>query len=635
MDIAIIKNYIKDINPKPSFLFFTILALPFLFYTVINNIPLHFINLIKYYLFKISYEDCKNYYPRLYFLVYSILRSIPFIVAFIVLFIISFLAIKKRKIIPSYLTSIFSLQENKYSFFKTFALAVLTALPIHLLAYYLLEDYPLSQNQLFISRNFIITFFLILGILFIYNTSIVKLKWTSFIYQKSSPYRLAIYRIILFPTLILAYAYFHEYAIYWFQSTEKTALPYMGWFIFSFDLSVQEYQYLCIVGIVCAAFISIGFLTKWMLWIHAIVGFLIIATPNFYGKLTHDQIYIWIPWILAFSRCYDVWSIDAIWKKNKGIPFDISAKSDYTIPIKIIWLHIGIIYFFAGFDKLWSAGFDWALSNSMINQILIEWVQNYDWKPTIRIDHYPNLVKFGGLVVILFELSFPFLLFKFRRRIFAIIAGLSFHNINGYFMRISFPHLQALYIFFINWDWVFYKVLHLKNKINKKSSHTQKEIYFKNILEDKKTAPLKYGKTILYVGLFIFGMNTICGIFTIHSYPFSAYPGYSNIVPDDVELLHFEGYDINGKEIDILKEGKAISFTREHYTIFENNIISDWKNKKPTDKQILDYWKIWYLNIPTLKKITHLKVYYHKTPLLPDKRKEFIINELIYDGIIE
>lgn len=626
----------KNINPKPSFLLFTIFILLLSFHIVIDNIPTHLTNTVEYYLFRLSYEDCRVYYPNFYFIIHPILRLTPYIVGLIILFIISFLGMKKRKIIVPHLSSVYSLQQDKYSFFNTFSTIVITILLIHLLAYYFPSYLPFSYNQLFISRSFIIVFFINLGLLSIQNFNSLQSRWQSFIYQKNSPYRLAIYRIILFPLLILAYAYFYNYATYWFQSTEKTALPYMGWFIHAFDLSIQDYQYLCILGIICAAFITIGLLTRWMLWLHAILGFLIIATPNFYGKLTHDQIFIWIPWILAFSRCYDVWSIDALWKKRKGKPFDISAKSDYAIPIKIIWLHFGIIYFFAGFDKLWSAGFDWALSDSMINQILIEWVQNYDWKPAIRIDHYPNLVKFGGLMVILFELAFPFLLFKFRRRVFAIISGLSFHNINGYFVGISFPHLQALYIFFLNWDWVFYKIFQLKNKSQSKSPHSiQKEIYFKNILDDKKAAYPKYGKIVLYIGLFIFGMNTICGIFTIHSYPFSAYPGYSNIVPNEVELLHFEGYDKNGKEINIIKEAKKMAFSKEHYTVFENNIISDWKNKKPIEKQILDYWKIWHLNIPILKEITHLKVYYHKTPLLPEKRQEFITNELIYDGIIK
>ena len=600
-----------------------------------NFIPFHIADNIEYHLFNISYEDAKTYYPSFYFIAYPVCRIIPFAAIFIILFLV----IKKRNAIKILL----SLEKNKHSFLNTFAAAVLAVLSIHLLAYYFIHTayYEADTKQIphvqrLISRSFVIAFFSILLALSIYNFGTLKTKWTAFLYTKSSPYRLAIYRIILFPLLVLGYAYFYDHATYWFESTEKTALPYMGWFIFSFDLSVQDYQYLCIAGIACALAITVGFLTRWMLWIHAIIGFLIIATPNFYGKLTHDQVFIWVPWILTFSRCYDVWSIDAFWKKYKGIPFDISPKSDYTIPIKIIWLHFGIIYFFAGFDKLWSAGFDWALSDSMINQILIEWVQHYDWKPAIRIDHYPNLIKFGGLVVILFELAFPFLLFKFRHRVFAIIAGLSFHNINGYFIKISFPHLQALYIFFLNWDWVFHKMLVLKNKIKTKSSSTnQKEAYFNNILNDKKTALPQYGKTILYTSFFILGMNTICGIFTIHSYPFSAYPGYSNIVPNEVELLHFEGYNAQGKEIDILKEGEAIAFRREHYVIFENNIISDWQNKNPTEKQILDYWKIWYLNVPALKEITHLKVYYHKTPLQPERRQEFIINELIYDGTVE
>jgi hypothetical protein len=66
--------------------------------------------------------------------------------------------------------------------------------------------------------------------------------------------------------------------------------------------------------------------------------------------------------------------MDAWWARRRGRIFDQSVRSAYSVPIRWIWVHMGIIYFFAGIFKLWNSGFDWALSASMINQIQTEWV---------------------------------------------------------------------------------------------------------------------------------------------------------------------------------------------------------------------------------------------------------------------
>jgi hypothetical protein len=599
------------------------------------NIPSETKHIIRYFIYEISFNECKLYYPKLYIPIYIALKTIPLTIVLIILKKIWDIAHKIKKGNNS--------SDNTISYIIT----ICSILFINLLFFFAIKnriDLPkddLINIQIYSSRIFILLSYIILSIGVLRNWDLVIKKFSSFIYQIKSPYYLAIFRIIFFYFIIDMYTAYLSQSSFWFESTEKEALPFMGWFIHAFDLTFSQYQIICYAGVISAIFIMFGIFTRKMLLIHAVLSFLIIASPNFYGKLSHNQMFIWIPWIMTFSRCSDVLSIDALWKKKQNKAFDISPKSDYGIPIKIIWLHFGIIYFFAGVYKLWDAGIYWALSDSMVNQLFVEWVQHYDWKPAIRIDHYPNLVKLGGLLVILFELAFPFLLFKFRHRIVAILGGLALHKNAGYFMKITFMDLQKMYIFFMNWDWLIHKILILKRKLisNIKQSPKRKSVqepYFENLLASKnKTAPLFYTKTVLYVGMTIFSLNTICGMFAIHSYPFSAYPSYSDLVPSEIELLHFEGYDAQGKEIDILKEAEAIAFRREHYTVFENNIIFDWKNERSTDQQILGYWKIWYLNVPALQEITHLKVYYHKTPVQPERRQELIINKLIYDGSAE
>lgn len=623
------------------------IPLPFYIFNI-NISELLKLDLIYFILFEMDASESQSYYPNYYVYINYALKIIPFICLFF--FISSFIFIVKnyKKIVHSInLISQyekFNLTESKQSFLKTFSTSIFVSLIISLLFYFSIPYLQyLSSNdinfiQLYISKFFIITFSSTLLLLCFFNQKMIFNNIKSFLFQQKSPYELAFFRIIFFTYVGLSnYGFFFKNTS-WTDRTNKASLPYMDWFIHSFDLSVTQYQFICILGSICAFSIALGLWTRWMLILNSLLIFLIIATPNFHGKLNHNQIYIWISWIFVFSRCYDVWSVDALVKKFRNKDIDKSAKSDYGIPIKMIWLHLCIIYFFAGIYKLWDAGFDWALSESMMNQILVEWVQHYDWKPAVRIDHYPNIVQFGGLLTILFELAFPFLIFKFRHRIIAITGGILLHKSAGYFMKIAFLNLQILYLCFVNMDWVFHKFSLAKRKIQEaffkiKIPKGKQENYFESILSNqKKIAIPKYGNAVLWLGISLLSLNSFCGLFAIHSYPFSAYPSYSDLVTSEIEMLHFEGHTDTGEEIDILKEAKIVHFRRENFTIFEENIISDHKNKKSTEKQILNYWKLWYLNVPVLQEITHLKVYYQKTPLKPEERTKLIINELIFDG---
>ena len=587
--------------------------------------------------FETSLSDFKNLYPRFYLPLFLLFRSLPLLVIGVSLLL---LYKNKKRIIESFLQA--KSKDSINALGRYFLTRLIVVLIIFLCFYFLSKIGVgnvdnLHRYQLNLSRGFVLLFALMVITTFYKYSQLIKSTIHNFLFTPTSPYGLALFRIIFFLFLAGFYSAFKQTRAFRME-LESAPLPYMGWFIEEFQLSTAQYELFCVFGIITAFFLTFGLFTRSMLIINAILIFIIVATPNFYGKLSHQQIYIWIAWILVWTPCADVWSIDAWINKRKGKVQNIAPKSDYAFPLKLIWLHIGIIYFFSGVYKLWNAGFDWALSGSMIYQLQEEWVQHYDQVPFIRFDHYPILLHVSGLGIILFELLFVFMLFHFVARRFAILGGLFMHNMAGYLMKIRFLHLQMMYVSFVNWDWLLLRLIEFERKIfkNKLFSNDSEinglEHYLTDLEQNKPApAPLQYGKTIIYIGVTIFSLNFLCGFFAIHSYPFSAYPSYSDIAPPEIDILHFEGVTANATEVDVLTEAQKSGFLREDYTIFEENIIASWKSGKNIESQVLNYWQIWRKNVPKLKEVKYLKIYYHRTPVQPEKRDQYLVNELILE----
>lgn len=467
--------------------------------------------------------------------------------------------------------------------------------------------------QKYLARSFVV-------VLFAYVLNVLRVQWPqvqafwqAWWSAPTSPYPLAFLRILLFGFLTLYYLLQGPNWHVWMLNNEPAGLPLMNWAAPIFHSVLPFYTYLYGAGALVAFCIFLGIGTRYLLKIHALLVLFIIATPNFYGKLSHDQVFIWLPWVFTFSRCYDAWSVDAWWQKRRSQALAAYPSAEYSIPIRLVWMLLAVIYFFPGMQKLWQSGFDWALSDSMVFQMQTEWVQHYDQVPVLRLDHYPSLLKVGGLLLILFELSFPLLLLKPKTRWLAILGGLCFHNLAAQFMYISFYHLQLVYLFLLPWEKL---SLFQRDSTAPRASSEQ---------------PEKPG-LLLKTGLVIVGLNALCGLFFIHSYPFSSYPTYSNIVPGEINLLYLEGYKQDGALIDILAVAKEAGFRREDTVIFEDQIIADWQAGEDIQEKADRYWQLWCSKIPALTEIIHLKVYYHRTPVQPERRQEYIINELIYEN---
>ncbi|MBK8659445.1 MAG: hypothetical protein IPN22_11400 [Bacteroidetes bacterium] len=153
--------------------------------------------------------------------------------------------------------------------------------------------------------------------------------------------------------------------------------------------------------------------------------------------------------------------------------------------------------------------------------------------PAIRIDHYPFLLHLGGVLVMLFELYFPFLVLSGWGRVVAFVCGLSMHKFIGYFMYIEFKDLQYTYAVFMAWDRLFKPSTWFNSPNENESYKTSLSQLFSN----------RSYKLVFLTGTGLLSINFYFGLNRIHSWPFSSYPTYSSIVLAERDYIYFEAYD--------------------------------------------------------------------------------------------
>ncbi|MCB9185942.1 MAG: hypothetical protein H6601_04270 [Flavobacteriales bacterium] len=426
-----------------------------------------------------------------------------------------------------------------------------------------------------------------------------------FFFEPQLPYSLAITRILFF--LYLASYYWGRSEYNGLGVMPREELPMIGWLVRSIPISDGIYHVMCVLGVVFALMVSIGYRTRLFLILNALTVFYVVSVPNFFGKLAHDQLTIWVSWIFAFSPCADVFSVDGFRKNGTGDV--VTSKPSYRFHLRVIWMHLGFIYFFAGFYKFWFSGFDWVFSNSMVNQVQLEWFEHFDKLPNLRVDEFPLFLKLGGLAVVLFELAYPFLLINRITRWVSILGGLVMHRIFDLFLYIGFQPLQLVYMVFIPWE----PVLEKFGWISKDSKEVSTSVKF---------------NSIMIIGpLFILFANFLCGVGNINSYPFSIYPTYSSLVPDDVHYFQYQILDRDKTDINVWEEGKKHGFFWENYTRTEYHIIRNIQNNDQIDTTGIEIlWKRWKYAIPTLQDVDSVAVYIVKRPLLPEKMDQ-VTNE--------
>lgn len=428
----------------------------------------------------------------------------------------------------------------------------------------------------------------------------------TFLLEKVHPINLSIFRIVLFGSLIPLYffqlknAELLDHRAQFFQ-----ALHYTEWYAWIFSMNYQVYKILFVLGVFFAFISMIGLFYKKTAWLNIFFSLILLGAPMFLGKLYYFQIHVWACCILAFAPASDVLSIDSIISKTKSTP-----NYEYGLPLKLIWVLLGIIYFFSAIGKLSDLGLYWALSDNAVRQIQVEWITNYQHIPWIRIDHYPLFIKASSFAALILEISFPFLIFHRQLRKIAILGGLSLHFFATYFMHLSMLNLQVIYFSFIN-------------------------LFRQNTVDSLKFTIDSNFKKVLYIGLVMIVINFVYGALRIDSWPFSAYPSHSAKIDQYYSRIVFEIPEVNLNYLDIDSIGSKNNF---HIDNFEKASLKSIEAFNQQDsllllKSIHLLWSNWQINNPELKEYHQPSVYILETNVHPDSTRKKENLQIIFSGV--
>lgn len=262
----------------------------------------------------------------------------------------------------------------------------------------------------------------------------------------------------------------------------------------------------------------IGFQTRIATVLAAVLSVYVLGLPQLFGKINHFHHLVWFAAVLAASRCGDALSVDAWLRRRRGQSAPISPSRAYGLPLRIIWVLLGIVYFFPGFWKLIGSGLAWAFSENLRWQFYAKWLELGGFLPLFRIDEVPWLYKLGGLYTLVFELSFLPAVFFARLRPVLFVAGIVFHGNTMLFLHIGFIVLLICYPVLIDWQWCLDKL-----RIRRAAAARHGEV------------PAGETRALRIVGGVLIGAGLICGFGPIDSWPFGIYPRFSG-TPEPVRV---------------------------------------------------------------------------------------------------
>ena len=207
----------------------------------------------------------------------------------------------------------------------------------------------------------------------------------------------------------------------------------------------------------CCLFAMVGLFTRLTTILATVLALYVFGIPQMFGKVNHNHHLVWFAAVLASSRCGDALSVDALVRRMRGRPTPGEAIA-YALPLRIIWVLLGLIYFFPGYWKLWGGGIDWIFGDHLRYQMYHLWSTHENPTSIPWISESKFMVTLGGIATIVFEILFIFLIFTRTTRVLAVIGGLCFHTAVGFGLRIAFHSLQLSYISLLDWRYILTRI---------------------------------------------------------------------------------------------------------------------------------------------------------------------------------
>lgn len=344
----------------------------------------------------------------------------------------------------------------------------------------------------------------------------------------------------------------------------------------------------------------VGWRTRAALWVMLLAGGTIIALPQFFGKIVHNHHLLWFALLLALSPSGDALSLDARWRRRRGEPEPTWSRA-YAWPLRAATLLIAIAYFFPGYWKLASVGWDWARAENFIGIMHGKWFETYEGDPTFRIDRYPGLCGLAAKATIIFELTFlPLALWK-RTRLLVIAMGITFHLGVYLVMDIAIGHLAVGYAAMIPWHrWI------------ASSSNSSSGAMPSDARRD-----VRRGLPVAVAGLVLIAGNIYDGMHRREDWPLCIYPTFAGRAQSQRATLVIEARMPDGTIRELTEPRLGVHLRPSRARGLAQNVLADEQRR---DTRFRALWRVWLRVDPSLVSATSARFVIRTVSTVPEQK---------------
>lgn len=355
----------------------------------------------------------------------------------------------------------------------------------------------------------------------------------------------------------------------------------------------------------------VGLFTRPAALVALLTGAYAIAVPQLYGKLYADHHILWFAALLAASPCGDVLSIDAVRAaRRRDAAASPPPSRAYALPLRIVWLLLGLVYFFPGFWKVWRTGLAWVSAENMQHHMFLKWREFGEWTPLVRIDHVPILLLLGALGAVAFELGFIVLVVSSRLRPLAAAAGLVFHTLTWVFLRISFWVLQLTYVALIDWAALLARV---------RGRHTAPAPHEAEAPDSVPWATALVG-AVLIAGVVATGTRLLA-----IAWPFIAYPAFASFAGTTKVETSVRVVDDAGRERDVdlrrVNAGLPAPFEEERLGGLVEQAMAT-TDSALRERRLRAAWSVLAPGDPALRDVRVVRFYRDAVTTIPERRRD-------------
>jgi hypothetical protein len=416
---------------------------------------------------------------------------------------------------------------------------------------------------------------------------------------------LAVFRITVFAIVLLSRDVYEAPAWAATADAMRVAPAGLGWIAPLFPLS-STWAWAAVGVLVPSVICSLlGLFTRVATVLATIALAYVLAVPQFAGTVMHTHHLLWFAVVLAASPCGDALSVDA-WRRGRaGAPAAPVEAVEYGLPIRVVWVLVGLIFLFPGVWK-WSVGLDWALGGTLRGQLYWKWAEYGSWRPWLRVDEWPGVLEAGGVAVMLFE---PLVLMGVlvpRLRPWTVGAALLFHLATALVFRISFSSLWTCYLVFVPWSRVLARF-----GVGGTSAGSEQA------RPERRWVPAAVAGGTLVLGAMVSGA---AGVW--YGFPFACYPTFHTRAPAEIPALELEAH-VDGR---LVRWDAALGASQREWGTLWHLAL------RPDPARIARWAEIMRTRRPELEAAERLRVFRTWRAADPGASAEHLRRELLWDS---